>query len=329
MFDVSRLRLARTSLLARTVLAGAAVLALSFALLAFTPVQVSTAIRPDQAAILFGGMIAMIAIQALLVRRALSPLRRLADEMRRVDLRRPRYLLSRTPDQGPEVTAFVAAFNEMVERLAEERRLSARAALLGQEGERLRVARELHDGVGQSLTAVALEVERLGATADGASQARLEALSEELQRTLEDVRRIGRELRPEALDDLGLVNALIALASRVDRQTDLQVTRALGADVPPLDSEQELVVYRVAQEALTNVVRHADARTVHLALGREDGEAVLVVSDDGAGLGNGPPPSGQGIEGMRERAMLVGGSVDVGPGPGGGTRVRLALPVDA
>jgi two-component system sensor histidine kinase UhpB len=322
-----RLRDIRSSLLTRTVLAGAAVLALSFALLAFTPVQVSTTIHPDQAAILFGGMVAMIAIQTLLVRRALSPLRRLSHEMRQIDLRRPRYLLSETPDQGPEIAAFVAAFNEMVERLAEERRRSARAALLGQESERLRVARELHDEVGQSLTAVALEVERLGSGASGTAEARLKALTTELQKTLDDVRRIGRELRPEALDDLGLVNALIALVSRIDRQTDLRITRALGADLPALDSEQELVVYRVAQEALTNAVRHADAQSARLELDREGTEVVLGVSDDGSGLPDRSTGSGQGIEGMRERAMLVGASLEVGPQAGGGTRVRLALPV--
>ncbi len=321
-----RLRVVRSSLLSRTVLAGAAVLALSFALIAFTPVQVSTPIHSDQAAILFLGMVAMIAVQAVLVRRALSPLRQLAEEMREIDLRRPRYLLSQTPDQSPEIAAFVAAFNEMVERLAEERRRSARAALLSQERERLRVARELHDEVGQSLTAVALEVERLGSTADGRAAQRLAVLTIELQKTLEDVRRIGRELRPEALDDLGLVNALIALTSRIDRQTDLRVIRELGGEIRDLDSEQELVVYRVAQEALTNAVRHAGAATALVALHDEHEQVILTVRDDGTGLADGASASGQGIEGMRERAMLVGASLEVGPHPGGGTQVRLVLP---
>jgi two-component system, NarL family, sensor histidine kinase UhpB len=324
-----RIRGARGSLLARTILAGVAVLVLSFALLVFTPVSVSTPIHADQAEILFGGMVAMIAIQVLLVRRALSPLRRLAEEMRQIDLRRPRYLLSRTPDQSPEIAGFVAAFNEMVERLAEERRRSARAALLGQEGERLRVARELHDEVGQSLTAVALEVERLGSLAAGPAQTRLKAVTAELQKTLEDVRRIGRELRPEALDDLGLVNALIALASRIDRQTDLRVTRALSAELPPLDSEQELVLYRVAQEALTNTVRHARAQTASVALNHENGEVVLVISDDGTGLADRSLGAGHGIEGMRERAMLVGAGLEVAVRPSGGTFVRLSVPVQA
>jgi two-component system sensor histidine kinase UhpB len=324
-----RLRRARSSLVARTVLAGAAVLALSFVLLVLTPIRVSAQIHPDQAAILFGGLVAMIAIQLVLVRRALSPLRRLADEMRRVDLIEPEHLLSEKPDQGPEIAAFVRAFNEMVQRLAAERRRSARAALLGQEGERRRVARELHDEVGQSLTAVALEIEHLAGSEDPATATRLMALTTQLQKTLEDVRRIGRELRPEALDDLGLVNALIALSSRLDRHTDLRVTRELAGDMPTLGHEQELVVYRVAQEALTNAARHAGAASAHVALEHRDGEVVLTVTDDGEGMSNGASGDGYGIAGMRERAMLVGGRLEIGGRATGGTFVRLALPADS
>ena len=160
----------------------------------------------------------------------------------------------------------------------------------------------------------------------GARLERLAVLTIELQKTLEDVRRIGRELRPEALDDLGLVNALIALTSRIDRQTDLRVIRELGGEIRDLDSEQELVVYRVAQEALTNAVRHAGAATALVALHDEHEQVILTVRDDGTGLADGASASGQGIEGMRERAMLVGASLEVGPHPGGGTQVRLVLP---
>jgi two-component system sensor histidine kinase UhpB len=321
-----RLRLARGSLVARTVLAGAAVLSLSFVLLVLTPVQVSTPIRPDQAAILFGGVVAMIAVELVLVRRALSPVRRLADEMQRVDPMQPKQLLHETPNQGPEITAFVEAFNDMVERLAEERRRSARAALVGQEGERLRTARELHDEVGQSLTAIALQVEHLASSAEPAMATRLTELTGQLHKTLDDVRRIGRELRPEALDDLGLVNALIALASRIDRHTDLHVTREMAGDLPRLSAEQELVLYRVAQEALTNAVRHADARAAHLSLDRRDHEVVLTVSDDGRGMRS--DRDGHGIQGMRERAMLVGAELEIRTEPPHGTRVRLAIPIE-
>jgi two-component system sensor histidine kinase UhpB len=322
----TRLRVARKSLVGRTVLAGSAVLALSFVLLVLTPIQVSEAIHADQAAILFGGVVAMIAIQVVLIRRALAPLRRLAEQMRGIDLTAPEHLLSQAHEEAPEITAFVAAFNEMVERLAEERRRSARAALVGQEGERLRVARELHDEVGQSLTAVALQVEHLATTVEPAAAARLGGVSAQLQKTLEDVRRIGRELRPEALDDLGLVNALITLASRIDRHTHLRVTRDLARDLPPLDREQELVLYRVAQEALTNSVRHADAARAHLALEHRPGEVVVTVSDDGHWASNGSPHDGRGIEGMRERAMLVGARLEIETQPAVGTRVRLAVP---
>jgi two-component system sensor histidine kinase UhpB len=222
----------------------------------------------------------------------------------------------------------VQAFNEMVERLAEERRRSARAALLGQEAERLRTARELHDEVGQSLTAVALQVGHLAAHAEPATAARLTQLTVQLQKTLDDVRRIGGELRPEALDDLGLVNALIALASRIDRHTDLHVTRDLAVDVPALGPEEELVLYRVAQEALTNAVRHADASNARLALQHRDREVILTVTDDGGGMQSGTAGDGHGIEGMRERAMLVGARLEITAHSPRGTRVRLAISAD-
>ncbi len=172
----------------------------------------------------------------------------------------------------------------MLERLADERRQSARAALGAQEAERLRTAHELHDEIGQSLTAVALQVEQLAAVADPPTAARLGEVAELLQGSLDDIRRIVRKLRPEALDDLGLVNALIALTSRIARQTDIRLERQLGEELPSLSPEQELVIYRVAQESLCNVVRHSEATTARIALEADEGVLVLSVSDDGRGM---------------------------------------------
>jgi two-component system sensor histidine kinase UhpB len=142
---------------------------------------------------------------------------------------------------------------------------------------------------------------------------------------LEDVRRIGRELRPEALDDLGLINALIALCARVDRQRGLRVRRDLDWRIPELSADVELVIYRAAQEALTNVLRHADATEVSIALKHSDGEVVLLVSDNGRGL-----PAGvneRGLRGMRERAMVVDAALEIRSGPRGGTEIVLRVPV--
>src|SRR5262249_32737900 len=148
------------------------------------------------------------------------------------------------------------ALNAMLDRMEDERRESVRRALAAQEGERSRIARELHDEVGQTLTAVALRAERAASEASHQDQA-LTEIAETVLRSLEDVHRIGRELRPEALDDLGLVNALLALCSRVARQSGLRVKRDVDWSLPPLSPEAELVIYRVAQEALTNALRHS------------------------------------------------------------------------
>jgi two-component system sensor histidine kinase UhpB len=145
-------------------------------------------------------------------------------------------------------------------------------------------------------------------------------------RSLEDVSRIGRELRPEALDDLGLVNALIALCSRLDRQGSVRVRRELHWDLPALSAERELVVYRVAQEALTNVLRHAHASqvTVSLQASPDRGGVVLEVRDDGQGL---PVHTREGgLAGMRERAMLIGAELELHTEPARGTAIILRVP---
>jgi two-component system, NarL family, sensor histidine kinase UhpB len=319
------MRLGGGSLAARTFLASATVLALIFVLLVVTPIEISAPIRVGQAAILAVGLLAMAVIQLLLLRRVFAPLNRLSRQMEEIDLREPEQRLAETPDQGPQVRAFVRAFNAMLGRLADERRNSAGAALGAQEAERLRTARELHDEVGQSLTAVILQVEQLTASVDPATAGRLSELARQLQGSLDDIRRIVRELRPEALDDLGLVNALIALTSRINRQAEVRIERELAIELPPLSAEEELVIYRVAQESLTNIVRHAEATTVQIDLEHRDGEVVLTVSDDGRGISSGDGDAGHGIAGMRERALLVGGRLRIDSQPMSGTTVRLAI----
>jgi two-component system, NarL family, sensor histidine kinase UhpB len=214
----------------------------------------------------------------------------------------------------------------MLDRLEFERRDSARRALLVQEGERRRIARELHDEVGQTLTGVMLQVEGLAPAIPDELREQLDELRETARHGAEEVRRIARRLRPEALEDLGLQSALSALATRVAEQAHLDISRHLDPQLA-LTQHQELVVYRVAQEALTNVARHADAEHVELRLDRVDAHAVLIVRDNGRGLGPADLSSSQGIRGMRERAMLIGAQLAIGPGNGRGTEVRLTIPL--
>jgi two-component system sensor histidine kinase UhpB len=224
----------------------------------------------------------------------------------------------------PEVAELAAAFNDMLGRLERERRDSARRALAAQEAERRRVARELHDEVGQALTAVVLQLDRVGRRADVAVGPELAEARETVRASLEEVRGIAQRLRPEALDDLGLPSALAALANDVTRRTGLVVERRIAPDLPALDPEEELVVYRVAQEALTNVVRHAGASSVQLLLEPRDGSVELCVRDGGAGF-NSDVATGGGLLGMRERAVLIGAELAVRSDAGDGTTVRLRL----
>jgi len=319
----------RLSLLWRAGLANAAVFAIVFLLFLVTPVTVHAPPHPEEVLVLALGLGVMLAINLALLRRALAPLNDLAGQMRRIDLRDPSRHLSRSDEYGPALAAFVDTFNVMVDRLAEERRAGARAALTAQERERLRIGQALHDEAGQTLTAIALELERAAEQGPPDQRERLAALAKQLHGSLDEIRRISRDLRPEALDDLGLINALIALTSRTDRQSGIRIERRFATDLPPLPEELELVIYRVAQEAITNVLRHAEATRCLVELDFDGEQIVLTVSDDGVGMAT-PPPEREtiGIAGMRERALLGNGTLAIESAPGAGTTVTLRLPVE-
>ena len=310
----------------RVLLANAAVLAVASAILLLSPVTVSSPVALREVAILSLGLIAIIAINAVILRRAFEPLERLTEAMSRVE---PVGNAVPLPVYGHdrEVVELTRAFNEMLDRLRRERRDSVRRSLQAQEGERHRVAQELHDEVGQSLTAMLLQIERVTRSSSEELPRQLEDLRDNVRESLDDIRRIAQRLRPELLDDLGLPSALHALAERVADQTGLVIETDVDGELPELDEETELVIYRVAQEALTNTLRHAGATQAVLRV-RTIGHALeLDVIDDGAGL-NGAVP-GAGIAGMRERALLIGGDLRVESSPSGGASVRLSIPEQA
>jgi two-component system sensor histidine kinase UhpB len=314
-------------LLWRLFLANGAVLALIVLLLAVTPIEIrAPLVTLEQLLILLAGLVVMLAINLFLLRRVLYPLRRLTELMDSVDPDQPGRRLDDVALHHPDVGRLAAAFNAMLDRVERERRDSARAALAAQERERLRVARELHDEIGQSLTAVTLRAERAAENGAADPTSELRRIADDIRDSLEDVRRIARELRPEALDDLGLVNALITLCSRVGEQGRLRVARQLEGGLPALESDVELVIYRVAQESLTNIVRHAHASRATVSLRAEDGAVTLRVRDDGRGLPSELPKGTAGIRGMRERALLVGGRLTIRSEPDRGTEVALEVP---
>jgi two-component system sensor histidine kinase UhpB len=242
--------------------------------------------------------------------------------MEMVDLLRPGQRLQVL--RHDEVGRVVAAFNRMLDRLERERQESGRRVLAAQEAERVGIARDLHDEVGQVLTGVLLQ---LNAIAESAPEHReeLDQARGSVRRALDEVRRISSELRPELLEHLGLASALTELSTSFARVTGVHVERELAASLPKLAPEIELAVYRIAQESLTNVARHADARRVKIVLEPGHSSVVLRVADDGRGFPGTPVEHG-GLRSMRERALLVGGALAIKPGPARGVEVRLEVP---
>jgi two-component system sensor histidine kinase UhpB len=310
----------------RVLATNAVVLAAATVVLVVSPVTVSSPVAPTEVVVLGLGLLAMVALNLLLLRRAFAPLHRLKQFMREVDPLSPG---RRAPVQAsdPEVAELTEAFNDMIGRLETERRESAHRALAAQEGERVRIARDLHDDVGQALTGVMLELEQAMDVAPHELGKAVARTRDEVRESLEELREIGRRLRPEALDQLGLVSALTALTTDVSRQSGVGVRRRIDGRLSSLSAEEDVVLYRIAQEALTNVIRHAKATTAMLELRREGSAVVLTITDDGVGFDAAQPSAGIGIRGMRERAVMIGARLAVRSRAGSGTTVRLALPI--
>jgi two-component system sensor histidine kinase UhpB len=328
MSEAARMRRSRRlPLLWWVFLANGSVLVVALLLLTFTPITIDAPIKPGQFALLFAGFVVLLALNVVLLRRVLAPLIRLTHVMSTVDPDRPGRRLTGVDPRSAEGQALAQAFNAMLDRLENARHEAARTALAAQEAERLRVARELHDEIGQTLTAVTIQAERAADGDSDLAQA-LRDVADGVRESLDEVRRIARELRPEALDDLGLVNALIALCTRIGAQGGPRVRRDLQGKLPPLAPDVELVIYRVAQESLTNALRHSGAREVTASLTADAENVMLAVTDDGEGLPAQLPRDSAGIAGMRERALLVGGTLSLASVPGQGTDVRLTIPID-
>jgi two-component system sensor histidine kinase UhpB len=272
-------------------------------------------------AILFTGLAVMLVTNLILMRWAFAPLQRLFSAMRTTDPLTPGRRLE-VDGRSSEVTELTRAFNEMLDRVERERRDSARRALAAQEAERRRVAHELHDQVGQSLTALMLDLERIGRAAPPEIADEVTELKETTVASLDDVRRIARRLRPEALDDLGLASALISLSDRVEQASDSPLDRRIDRNLPPLPPETELVIYRIAQESLTNAVRHGQP-PIALSLTHRRGHVRLTTTDAGPGFDPDLVDRLGGIRGMRERALLIGARLTIASAPDSFTRVSL------
>ena len=314
-------RTADVSLYVRVLAVNAAILAVSVGVLIFTPVTVSRNVTKYEVSVLLFGFVLTIVANAVLLRLSLRPLRRLMELMLVIDVVEPGV---RTRVQGPaEVQAVISRFNGMLDRLEHERRHSMRRVLVAQEAERRRVAQELHDEIGQNLTAAVLELNRVreGGVVLGDALDDAQDLARE---SLETLSAITARLRPSTFDDLGLASALQSLAADSERRTGVEVETSLDGALQGLDDDSELVLFRVAQEAVTNALRHAECSRVTIRLRRDDGQVVLRVEDDGGGVGE--AVSGAGIRGMRERAAMIGGRLAITTATIGGTAVELRVP---
>jgi two-component system sensor histidine kinase UhpB len=310
----------------RVCLIDGAVFALGTLVLVLSPATVSAQPLWSEVAVLASGLAVMFVLNGMLLRSVLRPLDRLTALMATIDLRQPGRRLD-AAGAGP-ARQLVAGFNAMLGRLEAERTASTARALHAQEAERQRIAQELHDEVGQSLTAVLLGLKQAIDLAPPEVAAELVVARDTTRTSLEEVRRISQRLRPGVLSDLGLLNSLSSLASDLTARAGIPVRRGFLPGLPALSSEAELVVYRVAQEALTNVARHARASNVELGLTRRGNALVLRIADDGVGgATSAASSSGTGIQGMNERAHMIGGRLNVADREGGGTEVVLELPV--
>lgn len=281
--------------------------------------------------ILIAGLAAGVTclLNIAILRRRFTPLEDVISEMEKVDLTRPGANLPAWIDgkaETEEAERLELAFLRMMRRLEAERRRSSNAALTAQEEERARVARDLHDQVNQSLTGVLLRLEATRSQAPPELAAEIEETSRLAHQAMDELLTVARQLRPTALDDLGLRAAIAGLVEQLDK-ADISGSFRCTDDPSVLDSDIQLVVYRVSQEAIGNAVRHSGGDKLDVALERNADVFELTVRDDGSGFSFDQATSGLGLGGMRERAILVGGEIGIESRPGRGTTIRLTVPI--
>jgi two-component system sensor histidine kinase UhpB len=281
------------------------------------------------------GIVVTLLVNALILRLALGPLDLLERTAARVqkgemDCRAPESVVA-----DRELLRLTRTFNAMLDAAAvyraRLREVAARALAAGEE-ERKRIARELHDETAQMLAALLIRIRVVKAARDPAAlDALLDDMRSEIGQALEGIRRFARGLRPPALDELGLVPAIEGHARNLAEISGLHITvdaDDVAGDLPP---EAELATYRIVQEALSNVVRHARATRAEVRVAREPERLVVTVDDDGRGFDPqhimSTEGGGLGLFGMNERAAYLGGRVRVTSTPGSGSHVRAEIPL--
>ncbi len=227
-----------------------------------------------------------------------------------------------------EIGALAGTFNTMIDRIREERERRLSAMYDGQEMERQRVSRELHDGLGQKLVGAKLQMENCDGQDFNCLQKTFGEIKNVFGSLIEDTRQISNDLMPPALNELGLENALENLCKTLGRQSNLEIEfYSHGLDLPP-DNKTTVYLYRIAQEALNNAIRHSSANDISMQLIENKDNLILILEDNGRGFETeqSEPGGGNGLYNMRERARILGGTLSVESGPGTGTTIRVKIP---
>jgi two-component system, NarL family, sensor histidine kinase UhpB len=266
-----------------------------------------------------------LCVNMWMLQRRFAPLEHLIERVEGVDPSHPGSFRLET-DNFDEVDRLALSFRRLLDRIESERRRGGRLVVRAQEEERRRLARDLHDEVNQALTAILLRLEALAQDAPPERAREVAELKRLVNQAMDELTGLARQLRPSALDDHGLVPAIEAQLRRFSSRAGVETSIATHGDPSILGEDEQIAVYRIAQEALSNAGRHSGANHVEVELTVEGGSAELRVSDDGQGFEPSTEASeGLGLKGMAERARLVGGELDVRSAPGSGTTVALRI----
>lgn len=293
--------------------------------------------QPNGPAILVGfvavGWLMSVLINFVLLKIAFHPLTKLRETMQRIQagstgLRAP------LTGQDPEADQLAEAFNTMLETLADAARSRATQILMAQEQERKRIARELHDETSQVLTSLLISLKVLEETLPSEeARARVEETRSLVHETLRAIRNLSIDLRPSALDDLGLLPALRWYIKEYQQKCQIEVEFAASSLKERLPSEIETALYRIVQEALTNTAKYAKATSVRVSVAENEGSVSATISDNGQGFDAQTilklpwQERGLGLAGMHERAALLDGSLIINTEPGKGTTIEARIPL--
>lgn len=285
-------------------------------------------------------MVINLIFNMLMLRRYFSPLERLIERLEAIDPAQPGTFGPQEQTAVEEIDRLAYSFRRLLGRIEAEQRRSGRMVIRAQEEERKRVARDLHDEVNQALTAILLRLEALAQDAPPELSGQVTELKSLVNQAMDELLQLARQLRPSALDDHGLVPAIEGHLKAFSSKTGIKATLSARGQAGGLGDDQQTAVYRVVQEALSNAARHSGASRISVDLEAfKYGGVELKVTDDGKGFDpkqkkrNGAKAEtghvrvgGLGLDGMIERARLVGGDLQVESQPGKGTKIRLYIP---